>query len=1014
MSLVSQVVGTSHAAAVTEAVVLPLFGAARGIAVSAVDIRVNKETALALARRVDQLVSSLALTVEEDSSVIGDEATQDAITRMQTVLADIHNALKARAAQSYISQLLRQEADSETLRVLSASLKDAFDVLTVSMHMRLNGVVTTTTQAREASDAFNALQFLPDVSPHNVDAQLLTRPALPTQPQLYFGRAPETQLVVGSVIVPVSSYVCILGGPGIGKTSLALAVFHSPAVVGRYGRRRYFVSCEGADDRLGVLPIVAAAFGITNFTRATAKAKLTATFADAPALLVLDNFESVWDPPGRSTDVEDDLAYFCSITGLSLIVTLRGSERPQGVPWTRPFLPPLQPLDDAAARQLFVSISDVVEDSVQLDRLLSLFDNIPLAISLAACLAQYQPISSLLAQWNDSKSSMLRRNDGRHRLTSLDASIALSIESSRMQQAQSAIQLLSLLSLLPHGAFSTDISLWAGPLPEVARAISTLIQNALAWRTSDNRIRVLAPIREYMLLHHPPNNGDARLLYDFYFGVLTSLSPNPLDVNVTPEAKAVIAPELENIRFLMLYALDHSADLDAPIAAAVALCNLFNVTGLGSPDVLHPALAAARKHRLGNLTADLLFTWGTFAYNSMMPGDAESLFREALPLFEQAGDVEGRIRCTFNLSTFTEPSEAVTECQRMMDLAGATGCNERLLLRCQTQLATAYQQLHEFDKARRMYERVTIAYKAMGKAYDRLRGYNMICMAEIDIDTGGLTTAIAVLRDAVEILLAARSPNVEAALAGLGSAYLLQGDGERAVEALERLLSELRSSGNMARSFEPLYYLTSAYLFVGDMSAAATTVALAKQLSTSLTPERIYERGRVLQSQGQLAFAENRLNDARTLLRMAITLTRSHDYRANITTQLEADVWEVLGQVQQHGHMCEDALSSFVVAALLRRRIGQAVTCVRALARLAQVVDDDETSKMWLVVVTLPLQRYGCRTVLAECLAHSGTIAARQGTIATARHRWESAMRHFVDMKDSRGMESTAVLLATL
>ncbi|KZW00746.1 hypothetical protein EXIGLDRAFT_830624 [Exidia glandulosa HHB12029] len=1010
MSLISQIVGAGQAAAVIEEVVPPLFGMARGIAEAAEGIRVNKDSAQALARGVDQLVSTLALNIEAGNPIVDDVTTRDFII---PILTEIQETLQARASQSYISQLLRQHGDSETLRALSARLQDAYDILAVKMHAQLNHSVSMAVQAREASDAFNALRSLSTVEALTGPprTQLPTGPTLPPQPRLYFGRTSETQLCVESLSVPRSSYVCILGGPGMGKTSLALAVLHSSAVVARYEHRRYFVSCEGADERLGVLNVVAAAFGITNFTRAIGKTKLAAVFTNEPTLVVLDNLESVWDSPNRSTDVEDDLAYLSSITGLSLVVTLRGSERPQGVPWTRPFLSPLEPLDPAAARQLFVSISDVTEDSVELDRLLAYFDNIPLAVALAACLAQYESITSLLAQWDESKSSMLRRSDGRHRLTSLDASIALSLESSRMNQARSARQLLSLLALLPHGAFSTDISLWACSLPDVSHAISALVQNALVWRTSDDRIRVLAPIREYMLLHHPPQDSDVRPLYTFYFGILGDLSPSSVVSNIPPEATAIIAPELENLRFLVIHALNHSVEPRAPITAAVALSNLFDLTGLGSPDVLHPALAVARRNNLDQLAADLLFTLGVLAYNSVMPGDPVTLMREALSLFEKAGDINGRINCTITLSVFLEPQEAATECQRMCDLAEAMGCDKMLLLRCQSQLAITYKLLLDFDRARNGLEHCIAVYKSMGKAVDRQRGYNMIRLAELDMDVGDLAHGIAVFREAADILLAAHSPNVEAALLGLGSAYLIQGDAQCAVEALTRLLFELRSSENMARSFECLYYLTSAYLAIGDTAAAAATVALADEQSLSLAPERVYERGCVLLSRGQLAFAQDRLDDATILLRMAVALTRAPNYYPIMVTQLEADVWEVFGQMQQHRDLPQDALSSFVVAALLRRRIGYTLLLVRALTRLAQVVDDD-TSEVLLGAIMLPLQRFGCRALLGECLIHSGKIAARQGYMTTARHRWGCALKHFEAMKASRSIERSRALLA--
>lgn len=74
---------------------------------------------------------------------------------------------------------------------------------------------------------------------------------------------------------------------------------------------------------------------------------------------------------------------------------MRGAERPRGVVWTRPFLQPLGTLDPEAARQTFLDLSDI-DDDPDVDELLRLTDNLPLAVTLMASLASYEGTNGFL------------------------------------------------------------------------------------------------------------------------------------------------------------------------------------------------------------------------------------------------------------------------------------------------------------------------------------------------------------------------------------------------------------------------------------------------------------------------------------------------------------------------------------------------------------------------------------------------------------------------------------------
>ncbi|KZV86517.1 hypothetical protein EXIGLDRAFT_840711 [Exidia glandulosa HHB12029] len=224
----------------------------------------------------------------------------------------------------------------------------------------------------------------------------LCAPNIPPKPVLYLGRDLETQAIVSLITLKdKSAYIAILGAPGIGKTSVATAVLHAPDVVAAFGLHRFYVACDAVGGRGSSLNALCAHFGISEPNRGAAAKALCDILAEERCLLVLDNFESAWEAADNRADAEETLGLLVTVKSLSLVITMRGAERPQSVPWTRPLLPPHAPLHDDAAKQLFVAISDISEHNAHLAELLQLLDNVPLPLVLTANIAQYEPSEEL-------------------------------------------------------------------------------------------------------------------------------------------------------------------------------------------------------------------------------------------------------------------------------------------------------------------------------------------------------------------------------------------------------------------------------------------------------------------------------------------------------------------------------------------------------------------------------------------------------------------------------------------
>ncbi|KAJ7934601.1 hypothetical protein B0H13DRAFT_2488420, partial [Mycena leptocephala] len=223
-----------------------------------------------------------------------------------------------------------------------------------------------------------------------------------------------------------------------------------------------------------------------------------------PSLLILDNLETLWEPAGSRSDIEDFLSLLADVDHLALMITMRGAERPAKVAWTRPFLLPLKPLEQEAARQTFIDIADDKHSPEEIDKVLSLTDNMPLALNLFANLVDLEGCSNVLSRWEEEKTSLI--SDGYDKKSNLDLSISLSLSSSRMESVPHSRELLSLLSMLPDGLSDAELVQSRLPIDNILGCKAALIRTSLAHNDEHKHLKVLVPIREYMQKTQPPGD----------------------------------------------------------------------------------------------------------------------------------------------------------------------------------------------------------------------------------------------------------------------------------------------------------------------------------------------------------------------------------------------------------------------------------------------------------------------------------------------------------------------------
>jgi hypothetical protein len=199
---------------------------------------------------------------------------------------------------------------------------------------------------------------------------------------------------------------------------------------------------------------------------------------------------------------------------------MRGAERPGKVKWNRPFLPPLEPLTAAASRQIFADVADEPssEEESALNTLLHLSGSLPLAISLMASIASFEGYVGTLARWQIENTSLL--SDGHDKRSNLEKSITLSLGSPRISSSPHAMNLISLLSLLPDGIRAQDIMTSQVPIPDVRDLQSLLVRTSLAYIDVQGRLKTLSPVREFIRRVHPPSPSISRPLRTYFQDLL--------------------------------------------------------------------------------------------------------------------------------------------------------------------------------------------------------------------------------------------------------------------------------------------------------------------------------------------------------------------------------------------------------------------------------------------------------------------------------------------------------------
>ncbi|KAH7088683.1 P-loop containing nucleoside triphosphate hydrolase protein [Auriculariales sp. MPI-PUGE-AT-0066] len=390
-------------------------------------------------------------------------------------------------------------------------------------------------------------------------SQIPARAKLPARPIVFKGRDDQLNEIVGIICKLVAAGIAVMGPGGVGKTSLALAVLHDSRVIEVIGDHRFFISVEGMIDIDAASTLLANHLDLEGSSDPLSSS-ISYLQSLPRALLVVDNLETLWfsNTPSARADTENFLSRLAEVPSVTLLVTSRGTVPPSGVEWSNAEFAKLATLSLDAARDTFIQIAKApsdVADKVALDILLGEVDCFPLAVALLSTLALLQNSpSDLLRRWRKSRTKLLS-SQAKHRTFNVDVSIRVSLDLLQpMTHGVEALQLLAICAHLPEGMRRPVYGKLAEHFSDVDGARDLLVEFALVTVGADGELKMLSPIRYFVLERHPMMDAHLVSLQQIYFDIAASAPQEPADDFTRRSTQ--FAPESGNLTSFLLHLIN--------------------------------------------------------------------------------------------------------------------------------------------------------------------------------------------------------------------------------------------------------------------------------------------------------------------------------------------------------------------------------------------------------------------------------------------------------------------------
>ncbi|KAJ7585929.1 hypothetical protein C8J56DRAFT_891790 [Mycena floridula] len=533
------------------------------------NVKSNKEQCLIMTEQAYELICAVINCCEDAIKLA--PAFLHSILILTSTFQKVVSFMRDHTGGSLLKRLLHHPQAAILMENCISSLEHALTLFKVQSNImtaaRMSEMQTIATKRhQELLDIINQpseLDMLHELRQSASSVSVL----LPAAPKIFHGRQNELEHIINVLTQNETAQVAILGPGGIGKTSLAHATLHHPQIMEKFGPCCYWIACDSSESANDLIAVISTYFGINGQNRLHAILTCIREMA-RPVILILDNLETPWEQRGKQREVEDMLSHLTGLDNLSVMVTMRGSERPAQVQWTRPFLPPLGPISAEAARQTFLDISDADEEDPRVGELLSFTDNMPLVVSLFASIAGSEGCATTLTRWMSETTSLL--SDGFNKQSNLEKSIEISLHSARFKSVPNAQHLLSILSYLPDGITLVEF-----------KQISFTFSD---FSHSDDRLKLLAPVKEYIQKTYPPHAASIISIRTYFFDMIKLAA----EIYKTPALLHKFTSNIGNIQLTLRMALINPdlATIRPVLNLLFGLSHLYYVANIGSFDLI--------------------------------------------------------------------------------------------------------------------------------------------------------------------------------------------------------------------------------------------------------------------------------------------------------------------------------------------------------------------------------------------------------------------------------------------
>ncbi|KAJ7452870.1 hypothetical protein FB451DRAFT_1373979 [Mycena latifolia] len=834
---------------------------------------------------------------------------------------------------------------------------------------------------------------------------------LPASPKIFHGRDSELNDLINSLLMD-SARVAVLGPGGMGKTTLAMAALHHAAMVDKYNLR-HFVSCESAATVGDLLLIIGLYLGLETSNQ-LARAVIRYFEESGPCLLVLDNFETAWEPPESRGEIEEFLSLLADVPTLTLLRCLdhyaRGGTAWQGE-MDSTISPTLEPLDPSASRQIFAEVADGPEigEESALEELIDLSGSLPLAISLMASVAAFEGYTSTLSRWKVKNTTLL--SDGHDKHSNLEMSIDLLLGSPRISASPDAKNLLSLLSILPDGITDEDLIISKVPLPNVAQSKSSLLRTSMAYEDGGGRLKALSPIREYIKRVYPPSVSLSSPLCTYFQELFTIWDTH----RQLPSANLVrkIVSCLGNINGLMLQGLiDDQAALLA-IGHSILLLNGFSHTMLKGSSSLTQHIPC-----LIEITGDSRLRWSYACatlnqdISPIVPTDAELLIAEGFEHFNTVQcHIEEAIDFYIAAAYFYNSGRKLQEATKIVDLV--------LLI------------VHETNQARLKFrafsmkclialaggdasQLLKLVREARTSAGLKLQGFGQDCLsfeANAHLQLGNFSQCLTLCTKFNELEVANGLEGADCHLGILDIQAVIHWAKSEYSEAREiQALVASKTSPNCSPRYHANALASLAYLDIGMSSSNED--AILRHLDGAKALYRAYGSQRSLLCswvEAEWCLYRKDIQNARVAFEECLSKSRG------IYSDVVSSCLAALGDPRHKMPSTSDW--TFVYFSHVQKLKDRVATfhALRCLADIFAASDDEETALNLYHTVLEGATEIDIHRLRAESMTGIGDIMMRRGDSVLAKEVWDAARPLFVrssQMKDAAAIDERLAQLS--